>query len=79
AAPTPASSSVNDYAVDNSKAHASPAVRKLERIQNIDLSKVKATGRKGRGTKEYCYNFIKHAVTQLQTGKVAASGSGLDL
>ncbi|MBK2112059.1 pyruvate dehydrogenase complex dihydrolipoyllysine-residue acetyltransferase [Francisella tularensis subsp. novicida FSC159] len=79
AVPTPASSSVNEYAVDNSNAHASPAVRKLARILNIDLSKVKATGRKGRVTKEDCYNYIKHAVTQVQTGKVAASGSGLDL
>ncbi|MDE4974345.1 pyruvate dehydrogenase complex dihydrolipoyllysine-residue acetyltransferase, partial [Francisella tularensis subsp. holarctica] len=35
AAPTPASSSVNEYAGDNSNAHASPAVRKLARILNI--------------------------------------------
>lgn len=75
----PAQNSVNEYAVDNSNAHASPAVRKLARILNVDLSKVKATGRKGRVTKEDCYNYIKHAVTQVQTGKVAASGSGLDL
>lgn len=78
-APAPAQTNVNDYAVDNSNAHASPAVRKLARILNVDLSKVKATGRKGRVTKEDCYNYIKHAVTQVQTGKVAASGSGLDL
>ncbi|MED7820121.1 MULTISPECIES: pyruvate dehydrogenase complex dihydrolipoyllysine-residue acetyltransferase [unclassified Francisella] len=78
-APAPTQSSVNEYAVDNSNAHASPAVRKLARILNVDLSKVKATGRKGRVTKEDCYNYIKHAVTQVQTGKVAASGSGLDL
>ncbi|QEO57495.1 pyruvate dehydrogenase complex dihydrolipoyllysine-residue acetyltransferase [Francisella marina] len=79
-APAPvAQSGVNEYAVDNSNAHASPAVRKLARILNVDLSKVKATGRKGRVTKEDCYNYIKHAVTQVQTGKVAASGSGLDL
>lgn len=77
--PAPAQNSVNEYAVDNSNAHASPAVRKLARILNVDLSKVKATGRKGRVTKEDCYNYIKHAVTQVQTGKVAASGSGLDL
>ncbi|AIT09948.1 pyruvate dehydrogenase [Candidatus Francisella endociliophora] len=76
---TPVQSSVNEYEVDNSNAHASPAVRKLARILNVDLSKVKATGRKGRVTKEDCYNYIKHAVTQVQTGKVAASGSGLDL
>lgn len=79
--PTQASTqnSVNEYEVDNSNAHASPAVRKLARILNVDLSKVKATGRKGRVTKEDCYNYIKHAVTQVQTGKVAASGNGLDL
>ena len=78
-APAPAQTNVNEYAVDNSNAHASPAVRKLARILNVDLSKVKATGRKGRVSKEDCYNYIKHAVTQIQTGKVAASGSGLDL
>ncbi|API87364.1 pyruvate dehydrogenase complex dihydrolipoyllysine-residue acetyltransferase [Francisella uliginis] len=77
--PAPAQNSINEYEVDNSNAHASPAVRKLARILNVDLSKVKATGRKGRVTKEDCYNYIKHAVTQVQTGKVAASGSGLDL
>lgn len=73
------SSSVNEYAVDNSNAHASPTVRKLARILNVDLSKVKATGYKGRVTKEDCYNYIKHAVIQVQTGKVAASRSLLDL
>ncbi|AJI54023.1 pyruvate dehydrogenase complex dihydrolipoyllysine-residue acetyltransferase [Francisella philomiragia] len=78
-APAPAQTNVNEYAVDNSNAHASPAVRKLARILNVDLSKVKATGRKGRVSKEDCYNYIKHAVTQVQTGKVAASGNGLDL
>jgi pyruvate dehydrogenase E2 component (dihydrolipoamide acetyltransferase) len=76
---SPAQNSVNEYEVDNSNAHASPAVRKLARILNVDLKKVKATGRKGRVTKEDCYNYIKHAVTQVQSGKVAASGSGLDL
>lgn len=79
AAPALVSSSVNEYAVDNSNAHASPTVRKLARILNVDLSKVKATGHKGRVTKEDCYNYIKHAVIQVQTGKVAASGSLLDL
>ncbi|MDE5020997.1 E3 binding domain-containing protein, partial [Francisella tularensis subsp. holarctica] len=70
AAPTPASRSVKEYAVDNSNAHASPAGRKLARILNIDLSKVKATGRKGRETKQDCYKNIKQDVTQDQTGKV---------
>ncbi|QLE78867.1 pyruvate dehydrogenase complex dihydrolipoyllysine-residue acetyltransferase [Francisella sp. Scap27] len=76
---TSTQNTVNQYEVDNSNAHASPAVRKLARILNVDLSKVKATGRKGRVSKEDCYNYIKNAVTQVQTGKIAASGSGLDL
>jgi pyruvate dehydrogenase E2 component (dihydrolipoamide acetyltransferase) len=75
----PVQSSVNEHEVDNSNAHASPAVRKLARILNVDLSKVKATGRKGRVTKEDCYNYIKNAVSQVQSGKVAVSGNGLDL
>ncbi|ALB01315.1 pyruvate dehydrogenase [Francisella persica ATCC VR-331] len=79
AVPALVSSSVNEYDVDNSNAHASPAVRKIARILNVDLSKVKATGRKGRVTKEDCYNYIKYAITKVQTGKVTASGSGLDL
>ncbi|MDE5015020.1 pyruvate dehydrogenase complex dihydrolipoyllysine-residue acetyltransferase, partial [Francisella tularensis subsp. holarctica] len=52
---------------------------KISRIQNYDVSQVKATARKGRVTKQDCYNYIKHAVTQVQTGKVAAIGSGVDL
>ncbi len=78
AAPTPVAAS---DVVDNSNTHASPAVRKLARILNVDLSKIKGSGRKGRITKEDCYNYIKNAVTQVQTGKVASSngGAGLDL
>ena len=80
--PVPAptkTSSVNEYEVDNSNAHASPSVRKLARILNVDLSKVKATGRKGRVTKDDCYNYIKHAVTQVQSGKASVGGGELDL
>ena len=79
AAPVASQSNVNTYEVNNSNAHASPAVRKLARILNVDLGKVKASGRKGRVSKEDCYNYIKNAVTQVQTGKIAASDSSLDL
>ncbi|WP_116964631.1 dihydrolipoyllysine-residue acetyltransferase [Fastidiosibacter lacustris] len=64
--------------VPNTNAHASPAVRRLARILGIDLSRVIATGRKGRITKEDCDNYIKKAVQSLQTGQVS-SGGGLDL
>ena len=78
AAPAPVATS---DVVDNSNTHASPAVRKVARILNVQLSSIKGTGRKGRITKEDCYNYIKNAVTQVQTGKVASSngGAGLDL
>lgn len=39
---TSTQNTVNQYEVDNSNAHASPAVRKLARILNVDLSKVKS-------------------------------------
>ncbi|MFT5950817.1 MAG: pyruvate dehydrogenase E2 component (dihydrolipoamide acetyltransferase), partial [Francisella sp.] len=80
ATPVASQSNTNAYEVNNSNAHASPAVRKLARILNVDLSKVKASGRKGRVSKEDCYSYIKNAVTQVQSGKVASnSGAGLDL
>jgi len=64
--------------VDNSKVSATPSVRRLARILNVDLSRVSATGRKGRITKDDCYNYIKNAVTALQSGSLSA-GNGLDL
>ena len=79
ATPVASQSSTNAYEVNNSNAHASPAVRKLARILNVDLSKVKANGRKGRVSKEDCYNYIKNAVTQVQSGAASNSGAGLDL
>ncbi|WP_407920602.1 dihydrolipoyllysine-residue acetyltransferase [Facilibium subflavum] len=64
--------------IDNSKAPASPAVRRLARILGVDLSRVTPTGRKGRITKEDCEAYIKNAVTKVQTGQVS-SGAGLEL
>ena len=78
-AAAPVASAPASYEVDNSNAHASPSVRKLARILNADLSKIKPTGRKGRVTKEDCYNYIKNAVTQVQNGTAPSNGSGLDL
>lgn len=64
--------------VHNANAHASPAVRRLARILGVDLSKVVATGRKGRISKEDCELYIKKAVQLVQTGQLS-SGGGLDL
>ncbi len=65
--------------IDNTKAHASPAVRRLARILGVDLSRVSASGRKGRITKEDCESYIKNAVTQVQSGQVGGAGAGLNL
>ena len=64
--------------VHNTNAHASPAVRRLARILGVDLSKVVATGRKGRISKEDCESYIKKAVQLVQTGQLS-NGGGLDL
>ena len=44
--------------------HAGPAVRSLARELNIDLSRIKGTGNKGRITKEDLTAFIKLAMHQ---------------
>jgi pyruvate dehydrogenase E2 component (dihydrolipoamide acetyltransferase) len=64
--------------VHNTNAHASPAVRRLARILGVDLSKVVATGRKGRISKEDCESYIKKAVQLVQMGQLS-NGGGLDL
>lgn len=66
------------FEIDNSKASASPAVRRLARILGVDLSRVQATGRKGRISKEDCHAYIKNALKQVQSGQVSAGGA-LDL
>jgi len=46
------------------KAFASPGVRRLSRELEIDLSQVKATGPKGRITKDDLHGFIKQQMTK---------------
>jgi pyruvate dehydrogenase E2 component (dihydrolipoamide acetyltransferase) len=54
--------------------HASPVVRRLAREFGIDLSKVAATGRKERITKEDVQLYVKEALRQLAT---SGGGAGL--
>ncbi|MCF6766287.1 dihydrolipoyllysine-residue acetyltransferase [Thiotrichales bacterium 19S3-7] len=65
--------------VVNTNIYAGPAVRRLARILGIDLSRVPATGNKGRITKEDCYNYVKNSLNQVQSGQIQSSGSSLDL
>jgi len=66
-----------------SKAHASPSVRKFARELGVDLSRVPATGPKGRITPDDVRNFVKQALAGGATAAAPAaaggSGSGLEV
>ncbi|WP_132980342.1 dihydrolipoyllysine-residue acetyltransferase [Pigmentiphaga sp. D-2] len=77
--PVPADSAVEHAP---SKAHASPSVRKFARELGVDLSKVPATGPKGRITPDDVRNFVKKALAGGAAAAPAAaggSGSGLEV
>ncbi|HIB05910.1 MAG TPA: dihydrolipoamide acetyltransferase, partial [Candidatus Marinimicrobia bacterium] len=50
--------------VSSEKPFASPSVRRLSRELDIDLSIIKATGPKGRTTKDDLHSFIKQKMVQ---------------
>ena len=60
----PKKQKINNKAKD--KTFASPGVRKLSRELEINLSQIKATGPKGRITKEDLHGFITVSYTHLR-------------
>ena len=54
--------------VSSEKPFASPSVRRLSRELDIDLSIIKATGPKGRTTKDDLHSFIKQKMVQGVSG-----------
>jgi len=66
----PAKSDATPAAKKGGPVYASPAVRRLARLKNIDLSQVPASGSKGRVTQEDVNKFIKSG------GKSAAAAPG---
>ena len=54
--------------VSSEKPFASPSVRRLSRELDIDLSIIKATGPKGRTTKDDLHSFIKQKMVQRVSG-----------
>ncbi len=63
---------------DAANVHAGPAVRALARDLGVDLTRVSATGPRGRILKEDVQNFVKHALANPAPAAAAAvSGSGV--
>jgi len=56
-----------------SMSHASPGVRRFARELGVDITKIAATGPKGRILKEDIQNYIKGVVAQVASGAVAAA------
>ena len=81
AAPAPAAPAA---APGNSKAHASPSIRKFARELGVDLMRIAGSGPKGRITQEDVQNFVKGVMASAAPGNGAeapkgGSGVGLDL
>jgi len=60
-----------------SKVHASPSVRAYARELGVDLSKVAATGPKGRILKEDLTRYVKGVMTGAISGPVASATGGV--
>ena len=56
-----------------SMSHASPGVRRFARELGVEITKIAATGPKGRILKEDIQNYIKGVVAQVASGAVAAA------
>jgi pyruvate/2-oxoglutarate dehydrogenase complex dihydrolipoamide acyltransferase (E2) component len=52
---------------NSSKVLSTPAVRNMAKKNNVDLSKVNATGKGGRVTKEDLINYMSGSTTQIAT------------
>ena len=81
AKPAPAPVAAATPLAIGSKTHASPSVRLFARELGVDLSKVAATGPKGRIIKEDITAFVKGALQATPTTAAAGPslGGGLDL
>ena len=69
-----------ETAVDMSKAHASPSIRKFARELGVDLNRVVGTGPKARITIEDVQHFVKSVMqAPVATTASAANGSGMNV
>jgi pyruvate dehydrogenase E2 component (dihydrolipoamide acetyltransferase) len=61
---------------DQSKAHASPSVRKFARELGVDLNRVKGTGPKNRILQEDVQGFVKGVMSGASPSPLAGEGRG---
>jgi pyruvate dehydrogenase E2 component (dihydrolipoamide acetyltransferase) len=74
--PAPAASAGAPVATATAaNSHASPAVRQFARELGVDVTKVVASGPKGRILKEDVQNFIKGILAQVSSGALAPAGA----
>ncbi|MDP5241022.1 dihydrolipoyllysine-residue acetyltransferase [Uliginosibacterium sp. 31-16] len=57
------------------QSHASPGVRRFARELGVDITKVAATGPKGRILQDDVQNFVKGILAQVSSGALAPAGS----
>jgi 2-oxoisovalerate dehydrogenase E2 component (dihydrolipoyl transacylase) len=74
-APSTTASAVQTQGVPHGKALASPAVRRLARELNVDLSKVPGSGAKGRVYKEDVQRFVSGVAAHTVASSHAGSSS----
>ncbi|MCC5882302.1 MAG: dihydrolipoyllysine-residue acetyltransferase [Halomonas sp.] len=77
----PAASPSSVPIADFSRVHASPSARRLARELEVDLTRVPATGQKGRVTQEDIRSFAKGGAPAAASASAGApaGGGGLDL
>ncbi len=73
----PSAGAVERGVEDLGQVHASPGVRRLARELEIDLTKIRGTGEKGRITKEDVRSFLRGPVAPVTAPAAPTSGAGI--
>lgn len=79
AAPMASPAMVNEASTTTNEVYAGPAVRRMARLLDVDLSKIQGSGDKGRISKDDIQQHIKKLIQQAQQPAAATVGQGLNL